>query len=372
MGVFSHAFFIIFEYRISMLVLGIESTCDEMAIALVREGKEILCNVIASQSQFHRQFNGVFPEMAARQHVDLFIPTLESALKEANVSKESIDLIAVAKGPGLIGSLLIGINGAKALSLAWNVPLIGVNHVEAHLYAAMLSNPIDAFPALGVVVSGGHTFLVRITAIGSYELIGTTLDDAVGEAFDKVARLLDLPYPGGPEIENLAKEGDPKRFPFKAGKIKNHPWDFSFSGLKTSVLYAVKGQNGGKNGISVISDIDKKDIAASFQETALGDIADKALAAASAFGCRALYFGGGVTQNKRLRQIIENRSTLPVYWPAKGLSLDNGAMIAGLGFHQYKGTSELLSLEPMPNLSLSPDSAPLKASQQAFAAQPSL
>ena len=327
-----------------MLTLGIETTCDETAVAVVEDGIVIRSNVIASQSGFHRKFGGVFPEMAARQHVDMVIPTIQEALDTAQIVPSQIDLIAVAKGPGLIGPLLIGLNAAKALALAWEKPFIGVNHVEAHLYAAMMSNQSFEFPALGVVVSGGHTFLAKILDVGHYEMIGTTVDDAVGEAFDKVATLLDLSYPGGPEIEQLAKSGDPKRYPYKAGKVKGQPWDFSFSGLKTNVLYTVKGQNGVKQGASAITPEDRCHVAASFQETALGDIASKALLAAKTFACRTIYVGGGVSNNRRLRELLTGE--IPVYWPKAGLSLDNGAMIAGLGFHRYKGISDPFDLEP--------------------------
>lgn len=333
-----------------MLILGIETTCDETAVAVVKDGIEILSNVIASQSAFHSKFGGVFPEMAARQHVDMVIPTIQEALDVAQVTSAKIDLIAVAKGPGLIGPLLIGLNAAKALALAWEKPFIGVNHVEAHLYAAMMSNEAFEFPALGVVVSGGHTFLAKILEVGRYEMIGTTVDDAVGEAFDKVAALLDLPYPGGPEIEALARSGDSSRFPYKAGKVKGQPWDFSFSGLKTNVLYTVKGQNGVKQGISAIASEDKCHVAASFQETALGDIASKALLAAKTFNCRAIYVGGGVSNNRRLRELLQ--ADVPVYWPKVGLSLDNGAMIAGLGFHRFNGTSDPFDLEPQTKCSV--------------------
>ena len=332
-----------------MLVLGIETTCDETAASIVRDGKEILSNFISSQSAFHKQYGGVYPEMAARHHVDLMIPVIQQALDVAGVSKEQVDLIAVAKGPGLIGPLLIGLNTAKALSMAWERPFIGVNHIEAHLYSAMMSSGSFVFPSLGVVASGGHTFLVRIEAIGEYTLIGTTVDDAVGEAFDKVASLLDLPYPGGPEIERLAREGNPRRFSYKAGAVKGRPWDFSFSGLKTNVLYTVKGQNGDKRGESKISEADKADVAASFQETALGDIAAKARSAFEIFGGKALYVGGGVSQNERLRQMLAD---LPVYWPEKALCLDNAAMIAGLGFHVYQEKSDPLTLQPQTRLPL--------------------
>ncbi len=326
-----------------MYVLGIESTCDEMAIAVVKEGREILANVVFSQSDFHEQFGGVYPEMAARKHVDSLIPTLKQALGEAHITPNDIDLIAVAKGPGLVGSLMIGLNAAKSLAWAWNKPLIGVNHVEAHLYAAMMSNHSLPFPAIGLVVSGGHTFLVRIEEVGRYEMIGTTLDDAVGEAFDKVATLLDLPYPGGPHVEKLAKQGDPKRFPYRSGRVKGRPWDFSFSGLKTKVLYTVKGQNCDRKGKTVITEEDKAHVAASFQEASLGDIAQKTLAAAEEFGAKAIYVGGGVSNNQRLRELL--RGELPIFWPASGLSLDNGAMIAGLGYQLYRGQTDSLDLE---------------------------
>lgn len=326
-----------------MITLGIETTCDEMAASVVRDGVEILSNVIASQSSYHRRFGGVYPEMAARKHVDMLIPTIEEALAEADVTEEEIDLIAVAKGPGLIGSLMIGLNAAKALALAWNKPFIGVNHVEAHLYAAMMSHHSFVFPAIGVVVSGGHTFLVKILSVGQYEMIGSTVDDAVGEAFDKVATLLDLPYPGGPEIERLAKGGNGHKYPYKAGVVKGRPWDFSFSGLKTNVLYTVKGQNGDRKGKTLISDQEKQDVAASFQEAALSDIAKKALSAFREFGAKAIYVGGGVSNNEYLRELLSGEA--PVFWPSKGLSLDNGAMIAGLGYHLYKGKSDPLSLE---------------------------
>lgn len=326
-----------------MLVLGIESTCDEMAVAVVEDGLHIRSNVIASQSEFHKKFGGVYPEMAARQHVDLLIPTIQEALEEADVGPEEIDLIAVARGPGLIGPLMIGLNAAKTLSLAWEIPFLGVNHVEAHLYAAMMSNQKFTFPALGVVVSGGHTFLVRILDVGQYEMIGTTVDDAVGEAFDKVAALLDLPYPGGPEIEALAKQGDSTRYPYKAGRVKEHPFDFSFSGLKTNVLYTVKGQNGDKRGKTAIANEEKPHVAASFQEVALRDVATKALAAARSFDCKAIYVGGGVSHNQRLREML--LSDLPVFFPGKGLSMDNAAMIAGLGAKLYQGKGDPLDLE---------------------------
>jgi N6-L-threonylcarbamoyladenine synthase len=338
-----------------MIVLGIESTCDETACAVVEDGKKILSNVIASQTDLHAQYGGVFPELACRRHFDVMIPTIEQALQKAELSPSDIDLISVAHGPGLIGALLLGLNTAKSLSLAWNKPFVGVNHVEAHLYAALMGCEKPKFPALGVVVSGGHTFLVRMHAIGHYEMIGQTVDDAIGEAFDKVGVMLGLSYPGGPEIEKMARHGDPKRFPFKAGVVKGKPWNFSFSGLKTNVLYTVKGQDCDKKAPDQISRQDKPHIAASFQEAALKDIATKALAAAIEFECEMIFLGGGVTHNQRLRELFQE-SKIPVYWPVTGLSLDNAAMIAGLGYHlflQKNCQGDTLDLEPLPRIPLS-------------------
>lgn len=325
-------------------VLGIESTCDETACSIVQDGQIILSNVIASQAKLHEKYGGVFPEIAARLHVDLIIPVIEEALEEAKVLP---DLVAVAKGPGLIGPLLVGLNAAKTLSLAWEIPFVGINHVEAHLYAAMMSNNRFIFPAIGLVVSGGHTLLVRILNIGNYELIGMTVDDAVGETFDKVASMLGLPYPGGFAIETLAKKGDPKTYSFKPGIVKDNPWNFSFSGIKTNVLYTIKGQNGRKHSQNKLSEKDFPHIAASFQEAALKNIVSKTLDATKTFDCQAIYVGGGVSQNNRLREMfVTEGGDTPIYWPARELCLDNAAMIAGLGFHKFKGKGDPLDLEP--------------------------
>jgi N6-L-threonylcarbamoyladenine synthase len=244
-----------------------------------------------------------------------------------------------------MGPLLIGLNSAKALALGLKKPFIGVNHVEAHLYAAMMGQEEPIFPSIGVVVSGGHTFLVLIEGVGAYKKIGSTVDDAIGEAFDKVAKMLDLPYPGGPQIERLASEGDPTYYPFSAGRVKGKPYDFSFSGLKTNVFYSIYGQNGVKNILCPLSSVEKAHLAASFQEVALQDIVKKALLAKESFGCKAIYVGGGVSQSRRLRALF---SSYPVFFPPKGLSLDNGAMIAGLGYHLYQkqGKGDSLLLEP--------------------------
>lgn len=314
-----------------MLVLGIESTCDETGFAVVRDGHEILSNVVATQEDLHERYGGVVPEVACRRHVDVLLPLLKKSLC---VPLEEIDLIAVANGPGLIGALLIGVNFAQGLAFSAGKPLVGVNHIEAHLYSALMESA-PPLPALGVVMSGGHTSLVFVEGVGKYTLIGQTQDDAIGEAFDKAAKLLGLPYPGGPHIEQLAQEGDPYRYPFKPGRIKERPYDFSFSGLKTALLYLAKGQNAGKNAPVLLSETEKKDAAASFQHTAFSDLVEKVCSSAKIYRCKSILVGGGVSQNLYFRRLLEEKCSIPISWPPKGLCLDNGAMIAGLGYHIF-------------------------------------
>ncbi len=337
-----------------MLVLGIESTCDETAIAVVRSGKDILSNEIASQHDIHAQYGGVFPEKASRRHIEVIIPLIEQALSNAKITKEQIDLIAVAHGPGLMGALLIGLNAAKGLALGLMKPLIGVNHVEAHLYAALMSQKErPAFPCLGVILSGGHTNIVYIQDIGTYRMLGQTVDDAIGEAFDKVAKVMGLPYPGGPEIEVMAKQGNPFRYSLKAGQIKQRPLDFSFSGIKTGVLYTFKGQN--VNGTTSLSPQEQLDLAASFQHTVFTDVINKTLLAASQMNCQTILFGGGVTNNQTLRALFQKAAPdRLLLWPSLGLSLDNAAMIAGLGYHTYlkRGHGDGYHLEAMTRIPL--------------------
>lgn len=309
-----------------MLVLGIESSCDETAIAVVRDGTEVLSNCIASQTDLLTLYGGVYPEQASRRHLEVCEPLLNTALAEAGVSLEQIDVIAVTQGPGLIGSLLVGLNFAKGLAYQTAKPLVGINHLEAHLYAACMgTSPL--LPALGLVISGGHTSLLFVEEIGSYRLLGQTQDDAIGEAFDKVARLLNLPYPGGPEIERMALQGDSRRFAFKPGQVKGHPLDFSFSGLKTAVRYAVQKIEG---------ELPLADLAASFQRAAFETVAEKLVFASQKMAVRSILLGGGVSHSQSLRRYLSERVLLPLYWPAPGLSLDNGAMIAGLGAHVYR------------------------------------
>ena len=336
------------------IVLGIETTCDETACALVEGGQKILSNIVSSQIDLHCAFGGVVPELACRRHLDLVIPVIRQSLEASGIALSEIDGIAVAAGPGLVGALLIGVNTAKALSLALNRPLIGVNHVEGHLYAAMM-NRLDAisFPCLGVVLSGGHTAILEIQALGNYKLRGQTVDDAIGEAFDKVAKILGLPYPGGPIVEKLAKKGDPKAFPFRGGRIKDRPLDFSFSGLKTAVLYAVKGAGNRATAPDVISEDQRADIAASFQEAALGSILSQVVDAVKQTGIHQIVFGGGVTNNSRLRELFAQQAPqLECFWPPQDMVLDNAAMIAGLGYHKFLENSQgdSLALEAYPTI----------------------
>ncbi len=322
-----------------MRILGIESTCDETALAVVQDGVHILSNVISSQIDLHKEFGGVVPELACRRHIDVIVPVLQKALSEAGCSLDDIDAIAVAKGPGLVGALLVGLHFAKSLALALDKPLIPINHIEAHLYAAVMSHENTHFPALGAVLSGGHTSLVSMLGVGSYRLIGETIDDAIGESFDKVAKMLMLGYPGGPKVEKLALAGDPSRFRFKAGRVKANPLDFSFSGIKTSVLYTIRDL------AKPLTEQDVYDICASFQEAVFHDVLHKIELALQQDTYKAIYLGGGVTQNKRLRTLLSERLPLQLFWPKVDLCLDNAAMIAGLAFHKA----------PLPTLDIDPE-----------------
>lgn len=315
-----------------MLILGIESSCDETAVALVEDGKHVIAHAIASSADIHRLYGGVFPELACRRHSEVIFPLINKVIEQGRIP----DAIAVANSPGLIGALLIGLQTAKGLSIAWNKPLIGVNHVEAHLYASMMEED-PLFPALGFVLSGGHTLMMKISGIGSYELLGSTVDDAIGEAFDKTATLLGLSYPGGPELERLAEKGDPDKVRFSSSVVKKNPLAFSFSGLKTAVLYALKTA-------------EAHDLAASFQKAACQEIIKKARLALKTTPCRSIIFGGGVCCNRFLRKSFsEAFSDFPLFWPPEGLSQDNAIMIAGLAYHQFlKKGADSLNLEALP------------------------
>ena len=329
-----------------MLVVGIETSCDETACAVVENGTVIRANVISSQVDLHNRFGGVVPELASRRHIEIIDKVLDKTLEDAQCAISDIDLIAVTKGPGLIGALLVGLNFAKGLAFAKNIPLLGINHIEAHLYAAMMNATSlrACFPALGLVLSGGHTSMVLINDIGQYRLLAETADDAIGEAFDKVAKILELPYPGGPEIERLAMGADSAAFSFHKSHVKGYPLAFSFSGIKTRMLYTVRDLKGS----GPLTQEQKKNLAASFQEAVCQDIISKTCLAMQQHPVKSLILGGGVTANGRLRTLVQETIQLPVFWPQEGLCMDNAAMLAGLAYHKYRQQprNELLTLEP--------------------------
>lgn len=335
-----------------MITLGIESTCDDTGIALL-QGDKLLCNLVASQIEIHRPFGGVFPELASRGHAHHLLPLLDQALKTTGLLLEEIDLITVAYGPGLMGSILMGVTCAKTLALALQKPIQFVNHIEAHLFAcAMQTEKPVMFPALGLVVSGGHTSLVFMEDFSSYTLLGETQDDALGEAFDKVAKLLHLPYPGGPEIEKLARLGDPSVYPFRPAVVKGKPFAFSFSGLKTKVLYTVRGEKG-ENKEREPSIEEKQNIAASFQSAVFLDLCQKLEKAHAIWSPKSILLGGGVTHSQTLRSLLEHASFAEkVIFPDKDLSQDNAAMIAGLGAwkHQRVKEGDALTVKPKPRI----------------------
>lgn len=316
-----------------MLVLGIETSCDETAAAVVRDGNVILSSVIASQIQTHKPFGGVVPELASREHLDKIVPIVNEALKRADVQAKEIDGLAVTVGPGLVGSLLVGVSYAKAMAYALQKPLVGVNHIEGHIYSVAFENPAVEYPALALIVSGGHTNLFDIAEPGQYRVVARTRDDAAGEAFDKVAKLLGLGYPGGPIIEKLAREGNPKAVKFSLPRMGDGSADFSFSGLKTAVTKYVR-ETGLQpaNGDSPSQAI--KDVAASFQSVVIRSLVGTMEKVAEELQPRTIIVAGGVACNKALREASEKAATrlgAPVYFPSPHLSTDNAAMIAAAG-----------------------------------------
>lgn len=311
------------------VILGIESSCDETAVALL-EDNTILASTVASQDDVHARFGGVVPELASRKHLEMIVPLLNQALGDAGVELERIDGVAVTNAPGLVGSLLVGLSAAKGIAYALDKPFVGVNHLEGHLNAAHLEYDDIPHPHVGLVVSGGHTSLYLVRAFGDYELLGATRDDAAGEAYDKVAKLMELGYPGGPIIDQLAYQGDPKRFTFTVPKFEKETLDFSFSGIKTAVL--LKHRDAAKrNGVN---DAFVRDIAASFQRTAVKILCDRLFEAASRCNAKAAVVSGGVAANKGLRAELKRRSEelkVPCYIPSIKLCTDNAAMIAYVG-----------------------------------------
>ncbi len=313
-----------------MRVLGIETSCDETAAAVVEDGRRALSDVVATQIEVHRRWGGVVPELASRNHVVQVMPVVDEALARAGVGANALQGIAVTSGPGLVGALLVGVQVAKALALAWEKPLVRVNHLEGHLLAAFLSTDAPSFPFLGLVVSGGHTSLYAARAFGDYRLLGRTRDDAAGEAFDKGAKLLGLPYPGGIAIDALAKEGDPRALRFPKAIVKGADLDFSFSGLKTALLHHVK-RHGVPEGKALA------DLCASYQEAIVRALVEKAFRAVRRLQFDRLVLSGGVAANSRLRAAVAERAReyegMRVFLPAASLCTDNAAMIAVAGTH---------------------------------------
>ena len=315
-----------------MLILGIESSCDETAAAVVRDGREILSSLISSQIELHRPYGGVVPELASREHLAKIGPIVDAALEKAGVSMNEIDAIAVTQGPGLVGALLVGVSYAKSLAYGLGIPIVGVNHIEGHVYSIAFENPAVEYPAMALIVSGGHTNLFFIPEEGKYKVVSRTRDDAAGEAFDKVAKMIGLGYPGGPVIEKLAQGGDPKRFKFVKAKISDGTPDFSFSGLKTAVSRHLEET-------PLASDQDTADLAASFQDAVVKALISTMEKQAAEYQPRTLIVAGGVACNLALREAAEKaaaRLGIPVYFPSKHLSTDNAAMIAAAGYFHIK------------------------------------
>jgi N6-L-threonylcarbamoyladenine synthase len=327
------------------VVLGIETSCDETAAAIVMGGTEVLSSVVSSQIDLHAQFGGVVPEIASRAHLELVMPVVARAVVEAGIDESRIDAVAATVGPGLIGALLVGVSAAKALALAWDVPFVAVNHLEAHLYAAFLEDPDLELPLVVLLVSGGHTMLVSMEGHGQYRLLGQTIDDAAGEAFDKVARYLGLGYPGGPAIDREAMQGDPKAIDFPRAML-NEGLDFSFSGLKTAVVNHVR-----KN-----PEVETADVAASFQQAVVDVLVAKARRAVAMVGAKALAIGGGVAANSVLReQILDacEADGLRSFLPSRSMCTDNAAMIASAGWFRLLSDGPApLSTGADPNLHL--------------------
>jgi N6-L-threonylcarbamoyladenine synthase len=317
-----------------MLVLGIETSCDETAAALVRDGREILSSVISSQVPIHKRFGGVVPELASREHLDKIVPVVNEAFELANLKPNNVDGLAVTVGPGLVGSLLVGVSYAKAMAYALGKPFVGVNHIEGHIYSVAFENPPIEYPAEALIVSGGHTNIFFIPEPGRYKVLSRTRDDAAGEAFDKVAKLLGLGYPGGPIIERLAREGDPRAVLFSLPRMGDGLPDFSFSGLKTAVTKHVResGLRPVENGDEPSQEI--KDLAASFQHTVVQSLVKTMERVAEENYPKTLIIAGGVACNGKLREVAREmaaRLALPIYFPSSHLSTDNAAMIAAAG-----------------------------------------
>ncbi|MDP1820346.1 MAG: tRNA (adenosine(37)-N6)-threonylcarbamoyltransferase complex transferase subunit TsaD [Acidimicrobiales bacterium] len=334
-------------------VLGIETSCDETAAAIVQSGTSVLSSVVSSQVDLHARYGGVVPEIASRAHVDLIVPVVAQAFVEAGLSDRpvegascDVDAVAATYGPGLVGALLVGVSAGKALALAWDVPFIAVNHLEAHLYAALLDEPELELPVIVLLVSGGHTLIVHMEDHGRYRVLGSTIDDAAGEAFDKVARFLGLGYPGGPAIDRISVGGDPTAVRFPRPMLGDGTFDFSFSGLKTAVVNYVRKH----------PEVSTPDVAASFQEAVVDVLLTKTRAAAKAVGARGLCLGGGVAANSLLRERFLDaclEDGMPGYLPSWAMCTDNAAMIASAAWYRWRSDGPWpLDTGALPNLGL--------------------
>ncbi len=333
----------------NITILAIESSCDETAAAVVR-GREILSNIISSQIDLHTLYGGVVPEIASRKHIEKINQVIEEALKTANLTLDDMDAIGVTYGPGLVGALLVGVAEAKAIAYAKKLPLIGVHHIEGHVSANYIEHPDLEPPFMCLIVSGGHTHLVIVKDYGEFEILGRTRDDAAGEAFDKVARAIGLGYPGGPKIDKLSKEGNPEALAFPKAKMEDGPYDFSFSGVKSAVLnYLNKCKMQG-------IEVNRADVAASFQKAVVDTLVEKAIAAAKEYHMDKLAIAGGVASNATLRSAMENaceENHISFYRPSPIFCTDNGAMIGVAAYYEYlKGTRHGWDLNAVPNLKL--------------------
>ena len=332
------------------LILAIESSCDETAASVVKNGRTILSNVISSQIELHKLYGGVVPEIASRKHIEKINQVIEEALEEAEVTLDDLDAVGVTYGPGLVGALLVGVAEAKAISYAKKLPLVGVHHIEGHVSANYIEHPDLEPPFMCLIVSGGHTHLVIVKDYGEFEILGRTRDDAAGETFDKVARAIGLGYPGGPKIDKLAKEGNAEAIQFPKAKLESGPYDFSFSGVKSAVLnYINKCKMQGE-------EFDRADLAASFQKAVVDTLVEKAVKAAKEYHMDKLAIAGGVASNSALRGAMENackKESIQFYYPSPIFCTDNAAMIGVAAYYEYqKGTRHGLDLNAVPNLKL--------------------
>ncbi len=334
-------------------ILGIETSCDETAAAVVANGHIVKSSVVASQTKLHEKYGGVVPELASRAHMEKICPVINEALTQANVTKDEVDAIAVANQPGLTVALVVGVTSAKTLSMAWEKPLIAINHLHAHMQSALINQPEVELPAIALIVSGGHTSLYDYHSPLKPKLLGCTIDDAAGEAFDKVAMILGLPYPGGPSIEQAAKDGNPNAIDFPRTMLSKDSLDFSFSGIKTAVLYHCQGQDmKGQNKVASMSQKEIADIAASFQKAVVDVLVEKTRRAAERTQARTVLLGGGVAANAALRDALQqmcdsSEPSRKLLVAEKRYCTDNAVMVASLAYHKYKAKLFAdLSLEP--------------------------